>query len=142
MQNRPYLTATVFAKLQQGDPHGRISVKRLFDYAMKHTWLQRSRFGLSLYDETGNGFLTEKVKIYFFYTKKIVAFFFIKDLELYIKEQVTSIPELQELESRYITFYVCTAVRKFFFFLDPKRLGKVRITDILVSGFLDDLLEV
>ncbi len=37
---------------------------------------------------------------------------------------------------------MCTAVRKFFFFLDPLRTGKVKIQDILACSFLDDLLEV
>lgn len=37
---------------------------------------------------------------------------------------------------------MCTAVRKFFFFLDPMRAGRVRITDILASGFLDAMLEL
>jgi serine/threonine-protein phosphatase 2A regulatory subunit B'' len=34
------------------------------------------------------------------------------------------------------------AVRKFFFFLDPLRTGKIRIRDILTCNFLDDLLEL
>lgn len=37
---------------------------------------------------------------------------------------------------------MCTAVRKFFFFLDPLRTGKVKITEILSSGFLDQLIEL
>uniref|UniRef100_A0A2K6JSL3 Protein phosphatase 2 regulatory subunit B''gamma n=1 Tax=Rhinopithecus bieti TaxID=61621 RepID=A0A2K6JSL3_RHIBE len=36
----------------------------------------------------------------------------------------------------------CTAVRKFFFFLDPLRTGKIKIQDILACSFLDDLLEL
>ena len=39
-------------------------------------------------------------------------------------------------------YYACTAVRRFMFFLDPKRMGKVRIADIMASGFLDDLLQL
>ena len=34
------------------------------------------------------------------------------------------------------------STRKLIFFLDPMRMGKVRIIDILISGFLDDLLEL
>ena len=33
-------------------------------------------------------------------------------------------------------------MRKFFFFLDPLRTGKIKIQDILASSFLDDLLEL
>ncbi|VDQ16586.1 unnamed protein product [Trichobilharzia regenti] len=49
---------------------------------------------------------------------------------------------MSELEPSFQTFYICTAVRKFFFFLDPLRSGRVRITDILASGFLDSMLEL
>ena len=51
-------------------------------------------------------------------------------------------PQLNGLERSFYSFYVCTAVRKFFFFLDPLRSGKIRIQDILACSFLDDLLEV
>jgi len=50
--------------------------------------------------------------------------------------------QLDGLEKSFSSFYVCTAVRKFFFFLDPLRTGKVKIQDILACSFLDDLLEV
>ena len=50
--------------------------------------------------------------------------------------------QLNGLEKSFYSFYVCTAVRKFFFFLDPMRKGKIKIQDILACSFLDDLLEV
>ena len=50
--------------------------------------------------------------------------------------------QLDGLEKSFYSFYVCTAVRKFFFFLDPLRTGKVKIQDILACSFLDDLIEV
>ena len=50
--------------------------------------------------------------------------------------------QLDGLEKSFYSFYVCTAVRKFFFFLDPLHTGKVKIQDILACSFLDDLLEV
>ncbi|TTY87651.1 Serine/threonine-protein phosphatase 2A regulatory subunit B'' subunit gamma [Bagarius yarrelli] len=49
--------------------------------------------------------------------------------------------QLDGLEKSFYSFYVCTAVRKFFFFLDPLRTGKIKIQDILACSFLDDLLE-
>lgn len=91
---------------------------------MRKTWLRQSRIGLSLYDMAGQGYLTEK------------------DLELYISELIPTLPQLERLESSFMNFYICTAVRRFLFFLDPKHLGRVRIVDILASGFLDDLLEL
>lgn len=63
-------------------------------------------------------------------------------MESYIMELIPTLPQLEGLERSFHSFYVCTAVRKFFFFLDPLRTGKIRIRDILSCSFLDDLLEV
>ena len=87
-------------------------------------WLQQSRIGLSLYDISGLGYLREP------------------DLENYILEMIPTLPQLNGLEKSFYSFYVCTAVRKFFFFLDPLRTGKIKIQDILCCSFLDELLEL
>lgn len=64
------------------------------------------------------------------------------DLENYILELIPTLSQLRSLEKSFYSFYVCTAVRKFFFFLDPMRTGRIKIQEILACGFLDDLLEV
>ncbi|KOB69170.1 Serine/threonine-protein phosphatase 2A regulatory subunit B'' subunit gamma [Operophtera brumata] len=56
-------------------------------------------------------------------------------------ELVPSLAALDGLDSSFSSFYVCTAARKFLFFLDPLRIGRVRIRDVLSCSFLDDLLE-
>lgn len=66
----------------------------------------------------------------------------LQDLENYIQDLIPTLPQLDGLEKSFHSFYVCTAVRKFLFFLDPLRTGRVRIQDILACSFLDDLLEV
>jgi serine/threonine-protein phosphatase 2A regulatory subunit B'' len=76
---------------------------------MRKVWLQQSRIGLSLYDISGLGYLREA------------------DLENYILEMIPTLPQLDGLEKSFYSFYVCTAVRKFFFFLDPLRTGKIKI---------------
>ena len=119
-----YFKSQVFAKLQQGDRLGRISIMALFNYIMRKVWLHQTRIGLSLYDVTGQGFLRES------------------DLENYILELIETLPQLDGLEKSFHPFYVCTAVRKFFFFLDPLRTGKIKIQDVLACSFLDDLLEL
>jgi len=119
-----YFTPTLFAKLQQGDRMGRISIMALFNYIMRKVWLHQTRVGLSLYDVTGQGFLRET------------------DLENYILELIETLPQLDCLEKSFHSFYVCTAARKFFFFLDPLRKGKIKIQDVLACSFLDDLLEL
>lgn len=65
-----------------------------------------------------------------------------QDLESYISELIPTLPQLEGLEKSFHSFYVCTAVRKFFFFLDSMRTGRVHIRDVLTSSFLEDLLEV
>lgn len=42
---KPYFTASIFARLQQGDPCGRVSIMSLFNYAMRKVWLQQTRIG-------------------------------------------------------------------------------------------------
>ncbi len=121
---KPFFSAAVFAKLQHGDPKGRVSVMALFNYVMRKVWLHQTRIGLSLYDVTGQGYLRES------------------DLENYIAELIHTLPQLDGLEKSFHNFYTCTAVRKFFFFLDPLRAGRVRIRDILACSFLDELLEL
>jgi len=121
---KAYFKPSVFAKLQQGDRLGRISIMALFNYVMRKVWLHQTRIGLSLYDVTGQGFLRET------------------DLENYILELIETLPQLDGLEKSFHSFYVCTAVRKFFFFLDPLRTGKIKIQDVLACSFLDDLLEL
>ncbi|KAK3926477.1 Serine/threonine-protein phosphatase 2A regulatory subunit B'' subunit gamma [Frankliniella fusca] len=121
---KSYLTPSVFAKLQSKESHGRISIMALFNYVMRKVWLHQTRIGLSLYDVTGQGYLRES------------------DLENYILELIPTLPQLDGLEKSFHSFYVCTAVRKFLFFLDPLHTGRVRIQDILACSFLDDLLEL
>jgi len=121
---RGYFTAKIFAKLQHGDPHGRISVMAFFNYVMRKVWLHQTRIGLSLYDVTGQGYLREQ------------------DMENYIAELIETLPQLDGLDKSFHSFYVCTAVRKFFFFLDPLRTAKIKISDILACSFLDELLEL
>ncbi|XP_041970964.1 serine/threonine-protein phosphatase 2A regulatory subunit B'' subunit gamma-like isoform X2 [Aricia agestis] len=122
---KPYFTAEVFGRLQASEGGiGRVRGVSLFNYVMRRVWLQQTRIGLSLYDVTGQGYLTEH------------------DLESYIAELVPSLAALDGLDSSFTSFYVCTAARKFLFFLDPLRVGRVRIRDVLSCSFLDDLLEL
>lgn len=124
---RSFFTAVTFAKLRRPrprDPYGRISIVHFFNYVMRKVWLHQTRIGLSLYDVAGQGYLRET------------------DLENYILELIPTLPQLDGLEKSFHSFYVCTAVRKFFFFLDPLRTGRVKIRDILACSFLDDLLEL
>jgi serine/threonine-protein phosphatase 2A regulatory subunit B'' len=46
------------------------------------------------------------------------------------------------MQEKFYGFYVITAVRKFFFFLDPKKTGKIWIKDLLTSPILAELYEL
>jgi serine/threonine-protein phosphatase 2A regulatory subunit B'' len=65
-----------------------------------------------------------------------------KDLENYIFELIPTFAQLQKLQENFFPFYVITAVRKFFFFLDPKKTGRIYIKDMLTSPILAELYEL
>lgn len=120
-----FLKPDKFPKLESRSRNpGKVAIINLFNYVMRKVWIQQTRIGLSLYDPTGLGYLRET------------------DLEAYIFELIPSLTQLDGLEKSFHSFYVCTAVRKFFFFLDPLRSGRIRIKEILKSNFLDELLEL
>ncbi|CAG0926126.1 unnamed protein product, partial [Notodromas monacha] len=121
---KSYFKPSLFAQLVEGDPCGQVPIISIFNYVMRKVWLQQTRISLSLYDATGQGYLTER------------------DMENYITDLIPTLPQLGGLEPSFHNFYACTAVRKFFFFLDPMRAGRVRIQDVLSCSFLDDLLEL
>eukprot|EP01135_Chromosphaera_perkinsii_P011787 Nk52_evm33s2496 gene=Nk52_evmTU33s2496 len=106
------------------DSQGRINVSQLFGFVMKRVSNLQGRLSLSLYDPYGSGYLREG------------------DLESYILELIPTLPQLAKLEESFYNFYVCTASRKFFFFLDPSRTGKVKIKDIVESNLLSELFEL
>uniref|UniRef100_A0A6Q2YZJ0 Serine/threonine-protein phosphatase 2A regulatory subunit B'' subunit gamma n=1 Tax=Esox lucius TaxID=8010 RepID=A0A6Q2YZJ0_ESOLU len=120
---KQFFTARVYAKLLHNDPYGRISIMQFFNYVMRKViCLIQCRLKNRLLE--------------------IGVCVLLKDLENYILELIPTLPQLDGLEKSFYSFYVCTAVRKFFFFLDPLRTGKIKIQDILACSFLDDLLEL
>jgi serine/threonine-protein phosphatase 2A regulatory subunit B'' len=106
------------------DARGRVSTVDLFQYVMRQVSLRQIRIGFCYYDSAGYGYLREE------------------DLENYVFEQIPSLPQLQSLGSEFYPFYVCTAVRKFFFFLDPGRHGKIGIRQLITSPILAELFEL
>jgi len=50
--------------------------------------------------------------------------------------------QLQNIPEAFHNYYVITAVRKFFFFLDPKKTGKIYIKDMLTSPILAELYDL
>lgn len=86
--------------------------------------IRSTRSMVSPYDALGRGYLKEK------------------DMENFIFELIPALPQLNQLQEEFYPFYVFTAVRKFFFFLDPKRTGRIRIRDLLSSQIIIELFEL
>jgi len=63
-------------------------------------------------------------------------------MENFIFELIPSLPQLNALQEEFYPFYVFTAVRKFFFFLDAKRTGRIHMTDLVSSSILNELYEL
>ena len=109
------------------DKYGRIPIVHYFQWAMRKNELMRTRAELSMYDSTGgDGYLTEN------------------DLQAWVNDLLLGgrLPALTGLLDAFVHFYVVTAVRKFFFFLDPRRRGRIAIKDLLLSPILQELLDL
>lgn len=82
--------------------------------------LLQARLDLSFYDEDMDGALVED------------------ELQQYLSDIMPSL-NLSTIKPSFHKFYLCTAVRKFFFFLDPTKRGKIPIRDIILSPILTEL---
>ena len=116
-----YFSPVTFHKFRQNG-QGKISAHLFFEYVCKHVSLLQTRIQLSVYDSQGDGYLREQ------------------DLENYVYELIPTLEPLVDLQENFYPFYVFTAVRKFFFFLDPRRTCKISIKDMLTSPVLEELL--
>lgn len=117
------LTASTFLKFPR-DQTGAIAILPFFTFVVRKVTLKQTRLELSYYDEKRRGYLREK------------------DMENFIFELIPRLPQLNSLQEEFYPFYVFTAVRKFFFLLDPKRTGRIHIRDLLCSPILLELYEL
>ncbi|XP_034486145.1 serine/threonine-protein phosphatase 2A regulatory subunit B'' subunit gamma-like [Drosophila innubila] len=123
---RKYLTARLFAYLLCDSAYlGFVEVATIYNYTIRKVWLTQCRIGLSFYDEVGQGYLREF------------------DLENYLVDLLPTLSQIRDcMQPSFQKFYVCTAVKRFFFFLDRLRTGRIRIRDILASGMINELMEL
>ena len=77
-----------------------------------------------MYDSRGNGYLTEL------------------DLLNFIEEIMPTFPNLESIPKNLREQYLLIASRKFFFFIDPKRINKIFIKDVLTSPILAELYDL
>jgi len=119
---KQFFTPSIFLKFPR-DPSGCIAILPYFTFVVRKVTLKQTRVELSYYDEKRRGYLRER------------------DMENFIFELIPRLPQLNSLQEEFYPFYVFTAVRKFFFFLDPKRTGRIHIHDLLSSNILSELYE-
>ncbi|KAJ3414867.1 Serine/threonine-protein phosphatase 2A regulatory subunit B'' subunit gamma [Chytridiales sp. JEL 0842] len=117
-----FFKASVYLRFVPDD-NGYISVLQFFNYVLRKVSLMQARLDLSVYDADHDGYLTEE------------------ELQQYITDLIPSL-KLESINKSFHKFYVCTAVRKFMFFLDPMRRGRVSIQGILLSPILTELFEL
>jgi len=120
---RQFFTPSTFLKFPR-DKHGRIAIGLFYTFVVRKVNIRQTRWHVSQYDALGCGYLREK------------------DMENFIFELIPTLPRLNYLQEEFYPFYVFTAVRRFFFFLDPKRTGRIRIRDLLSSQIIIELYEL
>ncbi|XP_051863023.1 serine/threonine-protein phosphatase 2A regulatory subunit B'' subunit gamma-like isoform X1 [Drosophila albomicans] len=123
---RNYLTTRLFAYLLSESPYlGFVEIVTIYNYAVRKVWTTKCRIGLSFYDEVGQGYLREF------------------DLENYLMDLIPTLPQIcDSMQPAFQKFYVCTVIKRFFFFLDRLRTGRIRIRDMLTSGMINELMEL
>ncbi|XP_002137518.2 serine/threonine-protein phosphatase 2A regulatory subunit B'' subunit gamma-like [Drosophila pseudoobscura] len=124
---RNYLTARLFGTLLVLSTHldGMVDIVSVFNYIMRKVWLKQARIGLSFYDEMGRGYLRES------------------DMESYIIDLIPNMAQIRDcMQPSFQSFYVCTVLKRFFFFLDAQHRGRICIRAMLESGMVTDLLDL
>ena len=118
-----YFRPSIFLQFDK-DKYGRIELLSFFHYVFRKINCEENKINLSISDFCCEGFLIDK------------------DLENYIKKVIVNFPFYAEISEEIKEYYILVAQRKFFFFLDPKRTGKIFINDIVTSNILSELLDL
>uniref|UniRef100_A0A914I5Q5 Serine/threonine-protein phosphatase 2A regulatory subunit B'' subunit gamma n=1 Tax=Globodera rostochiensis TaxID=31243 RepID=A0A914I5Q5_GLORO len=99
----------------------RIQVDVVVEFVSLKMEFVRYRIKMALYDPDSTGYLTRE-----------------QFCNYYLKEVMPMVDVLKDLEETFQICYMNTVESMFFFFLDPKHTGRIRISDALVSGFLEN----
>eukprot|EP01028_Stygiella_incarcerata_P013828 TRINITY_DN850_c0_g1_i3.p2 TRINITY_DN850_c0_g1~~TRINITY_DN850_c0_g1_i3.p2 ORF type:complete len:502 (+),score=130.78 TRINITY_DN850_c0_g1_i3:157-1506(+) len=122
-QANEFFTASIFMRFKR-DRLGRIGIHPFFNYMMRKVSLMQSRISLAMYDQDCDGFLQEA------------------DVEEYLWDSIVHVNGISDLEEVFQQYYVCTAARKFFFFLDPNGTKRIPIRDVVCSDVHMELIEL
>ena len=118
-----YFRPSIFLQFDK-DKYGRIELLSFFHFVFRKINCEENKINLSISDFCCEGFLIDK------------------DLENYIKKVIVGFPFYSEISEEIKEYYLLVAQRKFFFFLDPKRTGKIFINDIVTSNILAEFLDL
>jgi serine/threonine-protein phosphatase 2A regulatory subunit B'' len=118
-----FFSSSTFLNMAQSTD-GLVFIDDLFDCVMKKASLQQIRLVLCNHDPQNTGSITEK------------------GLEAFILEQITMSSHLQCLDDAFHSIYAVYAVRKFFFVLDKRKTGRVRIIDLICSNVFNEFMLV
>ncbi len=118
-----FFKAITFLKFDR-DKFGRIETLAFCHYVLRKTNLEENRITLALSDVYCEGFLTDK------------------EVEAWIKDEIRQFYFYEEISEEIKEYYLLVAQRKFFFFLDPKRTGKIYIKDIITSPVFSEFNEM
>ena len=118
-----HLTASLFARLPR-TADDRVAPAALLAYVREAEVLRCAHRRLARFDTSGDGRLREH------------------EVENYIFAAIPTVPELAALQENFYPFYVFTAVRVFFFFLDPNHTGRVSLRALVGSRAFAEWLAV
>ncbi|KAI8912180.1 Serine/threonine-protein phosphatase 2A regulatory subunit B [Powellomyces hirtus] len=118
-----FFAPSIFLQLLQGAEAETIAIVQFFNYVLRKVSLLQARIELGVYDLDCDTYLNEE------------------DIQAYVADLMPAL-NLETLSSSFHKFYLCTASRKFSFFLDPMRRGKIKIQTILLSPILTELFEL
>ncbi|KAI3638001.1 hypothetical protein MIR68_003612 [Amoeboaphelidium protococcarum] len=127
-----YFTPSVFVRFKMNE-NGHISSGQLYNFIVRRASLCQERVCISMYDQDGDGMLT------------------LDEFEQYLADLIPTFPQLQQMDQDFKPFYLCSAVRKFYFNLHYSRpiVGRqqdqrncIKITDILLSPILSEFFEL
>lgn len=112
--------AEIFTDLAR-DRHGRVSVRDLYNRIDRGVCAAKTRRALRKYATDNAGWVGEH------------------ELERYVYDLIPNMPPMEE---SFHAFYVFTAARRFMFFLDPKRRGRVEIEALASSSISMEFVEM
>ena len=118
-----FFLPSTFLKCRRSS-HGNVDYILFCEYVENSSDMRSERGLFSMFDTNNDGFLSEA------------------NIENFFLRFLQTVPLLQKLPEEFHMFYVFTASRKVFFFLDPGGQQKVSIKDVLTSSLYREMKEL